>query len=1053
MEYSVHHKNFAGRNYERNGQSRHHRNKDNWVLIKSTKNYINSKEGKVARQYKRRNGICSEEPELSRDYIKDPRRYNDYKTNNLQDGLWPVTFKKIDNKHIGLPPIRDVSIFNLNDNCSEDYLKKELQGSPPMTDLRIIYHPTTGRHMKMAVASFDSHGCAKYFVEKFNNKSILGESIKCFRDLCAFGLSQEYEKITGAPLPLLKNMEKLKSMEIISQWKTMWLEKTKNFSKIVSEKISLSKTDTSSSIKNQPSSLPSTNTTRKLSSSPNDVHNKSTKRRRTPDKEITPKTPIEDWDFNTRRRSHSNSNSDSDHKLYKKNRISRSYSRRLKRNRSPSYESDYGSHRKSRKFNKESSEYKLSKNTPKCNSSLKETEGKVSISNGSKIVETLNDSKNTHDTGLANRLKMLFPQRFQEQEANGSQAPSTSNVSSSVNNNENTRPKISFSLNMSNQELEQIKTNTSSNNGVKSDVESGSQREADEKRQLNKMIQSCIDKIPTTSKDYCQKFNVKFEEVVNAKINKLFVSHIHEIVDEVFDEIYKEHTKSLKKADDVNIEVCNTKVSIDFATEKIKTVKKVDWSLVLKIPKIQKIDKELTKKKKEKERKVTSYDKKREKSVAVKNILSPLSEDEDEIKSNIPIIVESVSPDDEDIYKEQEELFNIDLDPPSIASDKISSLESESVPIPSTSTTRSSTAFSSYYEDDGIGIMKIGQNYTETAYDDFGVEELMANIIDNDFEDFDDRRFNVLSKFNPNISKIKVQNALERSQEEKLRILSYFECGFADDEDRLFLKDVLEDEDIVDAVNTLKNSGIKMCFVQAPKSYSKPIEFAKPIKFNNQIFFYNDRNLGNILPTLSGSSKLSEHKRGVKKYRTLIRQTECSYKIEFSKDEESASLLKKIIGKERFTPVSKKNQLKYRNKMTQFKKSHIHGYGLFALEDINPNEMIIEYVGEKIRSTVCDAREKAYERRGMGSSYFFRIDEQCVIDATLKGGVARFINHCCVPNSYARIISVGKDPRIVIYSKRLIKKGEEITYDYKFPIEDEKIPCLCGHPGCRKFLN
>ncbi|CAG13651.1 unnamed protein product, partial [Tetraodon nigroviridis] len=28
-----------------------------------------------------------------------------------------------------------------------------------------------------------------------------------------------------------------------------------------------------------------------------------------------------------------------------------------------------------------------------------------------------------------------------------------------------------------------------------------------------------------------------------------------------------------------------------------------------------------------------------------------------------------------------------------------------------------------------------------------------------------------------------------------------------------------------------------------------------------------------------------------------------------------------------------------------------------------------------------------------------------------------------------------------------------ITYDYNFPCEDTKIPCLCGASGCRGFLN
>lgn len=57
------------------------------------------------------------------------------------------------------------------------------------------------------------------------------------------------------------------------------------------------------------------------------------------------------------------------------------------------------------------------------------------------------------------------------------------------------------------------------------------------------------------------------------------------------------------------------------------------------------------------------------------------------------------------------------------------------------------------------------------------------------------------------------------------------------------------------------------------------------------------------------------------------------------------------------------------------------------------------------------------------------------------------------PNCYAKVILVEGAKKIVIYSKRDIPLGEEITYDYKFPLEDEKIPCLCGAPGCRGSLN
>ena len=57
-----------------------------------------------------------------------------------------------------------------------------------------------------------------------------------------------------------------------------------------------------------------------------------------------------------------------------------------------------------------------------------------------------------------------------------------------------------------------------------------------------------------------------------------------------------------------------------------------------------------------------------------------------------------------------------------------------------------------------------------------------------------------------------------------------------------------------------------------------------------------------------------------------------------------------------------------------------------------------------------------------------------VVPLLLQGNLARFINHCCEPNCYAEIIKVANQPKIVIYAKRNLSPGEEITYDYKFPI-------------------
>ncbi|XP_016342566.1 histone-lysine N-methyltransferase SETD1B-A-like isoform X3 [Sinocyclocheilus anshuiensis] len=147
------------------------------------------------------------------------------------------------------------------------------------------------------------------------------------------------------------------------------------------------------------------------------------------------------------------------------------------------------------------------------------------------------------------------------------------------------------------------------------------------------------------------------------------------------------------------------------------------------------------------------------------------------------------------------------------------------------------------------------------------------------------------------------------------------------------------------------------------------------------------------------------------------------------------------------------NQLKFRKKKIRFCKSHIHDWGLFAMEPIAADEMVIEYVGQNIRQVIADMREKRYEEKGIGSSYMFRVDHDTIIDATKCGNFARFINHSCNPNCYAKVITVESQKKIVIYSRQPINVNEEITYDYKFPIEDEKIPCLCGAENCRGTLN
>ena len=55
----------------------------------------------------------------------------------------------------------------------------------------------------------------------------------------------------------------------------------------------------------------------------------------------------------------------------------------------------------------------------------------------------------------------------------------------------------------------------------------------------------------------------------------------------------------------------------------------------------------------------------------------------------------------------------------------------------------------------------------------------------------------------------------------------------------------------------------------------------------------------------------------------------------------------------------------------------------------------MQYTGEIIRPPLADVREKRYEETGVQSTYLFKIDMSTVIDATVKGSRARYINHSC----------------------------------------------------------
>lgn len=83
-------------------------------------------------------------------------------------------------------------------------------------------------------------------------------------------------------------------------------------------------------------------------------------------------------------------------------------------------------------------------------------------------------------------------------------------------------------------------------------------------------------------------------------------------------------------------------------------------------------------------------------------------------------------------------------------------------------------------------------------------------------------------------------------------------------------------------------------------------------------------------------------------------------------------------------------------------RSRIDGTGLFATCDIEADDVIAEYSGEVVGEEVCNAREKYYESKGI-ADYMFRMGPDEIVDATLKGCRARYVNHSCDPSCFAVI--------------------------------------------------
>jgi len=129
-----------------------------------------------------------------------------------------------------------------------------------------------------------------------------------------------------------------------------------------------------------------------------------------------------------------------------------------------------------------------------------------------------------------------------------------------------------------------------------------------------------------------------------------------------------------------------------------------------------------------------------------------------------------------------------------------------------------------------------------------------------------------------------------------------------------------------------------------------------------------------------------------------------------------------------------------------------HGKGVFATRTIRKGARIVEYRGARLAVEVADERP-ATDPSDPFHTLQFELSNGTVIDASIRGNVARWINHGCDPNCEP---IEHHDGRLFIHARRTIRAGEELCYDYCLTYEGRitrragrAFACHCGARRCR----
>ena len=137
------------------------------------------------------------------------------------------------------------------------------------------------------------------------------------------------------------------------------------------------------------------------------------------------------------------------------------------------------------------------------------------------------------------------------------------------------------------------------------------------------------------------------------------------------------------------------------------------------------------------------------------------------------------------------------------------------------------------------------------------------------------------------------------------------------------------------------------------------------------------------------------------------------------------------------------------------KKSHVHGSGLFTVQNIKKGTKIIEYIGDKVTKKEGDKRAdkqiKKYKRnKNNGMVYIFELNKLYDIDGSVAYNHAKLINHSCNPNCEVEIIN----NEIWISAIKNKKKNNELSYNYGYSYDTDYVDhiCKCGSSKCVGYI-